>query len=95
MLYNLLLLLIIQLDIRMRQRSGRKSVTIIHGLPKEYDHKRVLKVFKKEFACNGSIDEDEEFGEVIQLQGDHRVKTRDLLLEEGICQKDDIQVHGF
>ena len=79
----------------MRQRSGRKSVTILHGLPKDLDPKKVLKVFKKEFACNGNIDDDEEFGEVIQLQGDHRAKIQALLVEEGICKKDEIQVHGF
>ena len=52
-------------------------------------------MFKKEFACNGNIVEDEEMGEVIQLQGDHRSKVAQILLEEGIVKKDDLQVHGF
>ncbi len=83
------------LDVRVQQRSGRKTLTTIQGLPKELDQKRVLKVFKKEFACNGNIVEDEEMGEVIQLQGDHRSKVAQILLEEGIVKKDDLQVHGF
>lgn len=79
----------------MQQRSGRKTLTTIQGLPKQLDPKRVLKVFKKEFACNGTIVDDEEMGEVIQLQGDHRQKVGQILIEEGIAKKDDLQIHGF
>lgn len=70
-------------------------MTTIQGLPRSLDPKRVLKVFKKEFACNGNIVEDEESGEVIQLQGDHRQKVAQILIEENICKKEDLQVHGF
>ena len=79
----------------MQQRSGRKTLTTIQGLPKQLDPKRVLKVFKKEFACNGTIVDDEEMGEVIQLQGDHRQKVGQILIEEGIAKKDDLQIHGL
>lgn len=82
-------------DVRVQQRSGRKTITTIQGLPKALDLKRVLKVFKKEFACNGNVVEDEELGDVIQLQGDHRVKVAAILVEESICKKEDLQVHGF
>jgi translation initiation factor 1 (eIF-1/SUI1) len=34
-------------------------------------------------------------GEVIQLQGDHRVKIQGFLAESGIATKDKIKVHGF
>lgn len=64
-------------------------------MPKDLDPKRVLKVFKKEFACNGTVVEDEEMGEVIQLQGDHRQKVGQILIEEGIAKKEDVQIHGF
>ena len=83
------------LDIRIQQRNGRKTLTTVQGLPKELDPKKVLKVFKKEFACNGTIVEDEDLGEVIQLQGDHRVKVGQILVEEGICTKENVQIHGF
>lgn len=43
-------------------------------LTTEYDPKKLLKAFKKEFACNGTLVEDEELGQVIQLQGDQRQK---------------------
>lgn len=34
-------------------------------------------------------------GEVIQLQGDHRQKVFDILVDEKIAKKEDISVHGF
>jgi translation initiation factor 1 len=45
----------------------------------EYDSKKLLKAFKKEFACNGTLVDDEEMGQVIQLQGDQRQKVAGFL----------------
>merc|ERR1712093_344293 len=80
--------------IRIQQRNGRKTITTLQGVPPEYDPKKLLKAFKKEFACNGSIVEHEEMGKVIQLQGDQRQKIMEILVEEGI-EKDTIKTHGF
>ncbi|CCU98100.1 unnamed protein product [Malassezia sympodialis ATCC 42132] len=91
--------------IRIQQRNGRKTLTTLQGLPKEYDPKKLLKAFKKEFACNGTLVDDEELGQVIQLQGDQRQKISMFLyvyvveplmgsIEEGI-PKQDVKVHGF
>lgn len=80
--------------IRIQQRNGRKTLTTLQGLPKEYDAKKLLKAFKKEFACNGTLVDDEELGQVIQLQGDQRQKISMFLIEEGI-PKSDVKVHGF
>ncbi|GJJ12143.1 hypothetical protein Clacol_006384 [Clathrus columnatus] len=60
----------------------------------EYDLKKLLKAFKKEFACNGTVVDDEELGQVIQLQGDQRMKISTFLTEEGV-PKSQIKVHGF
>ncbi len=85
---------------RVQQRNGRKTLTTVTGLVatsdgKPLDAAKVLKVFKKEFACNGCVVDDPEAGRVIQLQGDHRAKVVQILVEDAICTKDDIQVHGF
>ncbi|KAK4058227.1 hypothetical protein OIO90_000966 [Microbotryomycetes sp. JL221] len=82
------------IHIRIQQRNGRKTITTLQGVPKEYDPKKLLKAFKKEFACNGSIVDDAEMGQVIQLQGDQRTKIVEILVEEGVA-KDTIKVHGF
>lgn len=48
----------------------------------------------KEFACNGTLVDDEEAGKVIQLQGDQRTKISAFLVEEGIPRAS-IKIHGF
>jgi translation initiation factor 1 len=83
------------IHLRIQQRNGRKTLTTLQGLPSDIDQKKLLKAFKKVFACNGTIVEDEELGEVIQLQGDHRQKVQQFLVEEKIAAKDQIKVHGF
>uniref|UniRef100_A0A0W0F8Z4 SUI1 domain-containing protein n=1 Tax=Moniliophthora roreri TaxID=221103 RepID=A0A0W0F8Z4_MONRR len=102
------------IHIRIQQRNGRKTLTTLQGLPKQYDPKKLLKAFKKvqallipisycfmptelaqqEFACNGTLVEDEKMGQVIQLQGDQRSKISTFLTENGI-ERSTIKVHGF
>ncbi|TFL07363.1 eukaryotic translation initiation factor 1 [Pterulicium gracile] len=69
------------IHIRVQQRNGRKTLTTLQGLPKEYDTKKILKAFKQEFACNGTLIDDEEMGKVIQLQGDQRQHIFDFLIK--------------
>lgn len=83
------------IHIRIQQRNGRKTLTTVQGLPEEYDLKRILKVLKKDFACNGNIVKAEELGEVIQLQGDQRVKVMEFLTSQLGMQKKNIKIHGF
>jgi translation initiation factor 1 len=82
-------------DLRIQQRNGRKTLTTLQGLPKEIDSKRLLKAVKKAFACNGTVVDDEEHGEIIQMQGDQRVKMAEFLVSEGIAKKSNIKIHGF
>ncbi|KAK7467052.1 Eukaryotic translation initiation factor eIF-1 [Stygiomarasmius scandens] len=82
------------IHIRIQQRNGRKTLTTLQGLPKQYDPKKLLKAFKKEFACNGTLVDDEKMGQVIQLQGDQRSKISTFLTDNGI-ERSTIKVHGF
>jgi translation initiation factor 1 len=82
------------IHIRIQQRNGRKTLTTLQGLPKQYDQKKLLKAFKKEFACNGTLVDDEKMGQVIQLQGDQRAKISTFLVDNGM-EKSTIKVHGF
>ncbi|KAJ3726060.1 eukaryotic translation initiation factor 1 [Lentinula raphanica] len=82
------------IHIRIQQRNGRKTLTTVQGLAKQYDLKKILKAFKKEFACNGTIHDDEKLGEVIQLQGDQRSKILDFLVENDV-DRSTIKMHGF
>ncbi|KAF4822772.1 Protein translation factor sui1 [Colletotrichum siamense] len=86
------------IHIRIQQRNGRKTLTTIQGLPKRFDQKKILKVIKKKFACNGTIVEDQDLGEVIQLQGDQRKNIHDFLIDkqEGLEMDSKlVKVHGF
>jgi translation initiation factor 1 len=85
------------IHIRIQQRNGRKTLTTVQGLPKKFDQKKILKVIKKKFACNGTIVTDSEMGEVIQLQGDQRKDVQSFLVDkEGLqLEAKTIKVHGF
>ncbi|KKA18504.1 Translation factor SUI1 [Rasamsonia emersonii CBS 393.64] len=86
------------IHIRIQQRNGRKTLTTVQGLPKKFDQKKILKVIKKKFACNGTIVHDSEMGEVIQLQGDQRKDVQEFLCDkkEGLeLDAKNIKVHGF
>ncbi|KAF1814485.1 eukaryotic translation initiation factor eIF-1 [Eremomyces bilateralis CBS 781.70] len=85
------------IHIRIQQRNGRKTLTTVQGIPAKFDLKKVLKVIKKKFACNGTIVSDAEMGEVIQLQGDQRKDVMEFLVDKDGLQMDskNIKVHGF
>ena len=55
----------------------------------------MLKALKKEFCCNGTVVEDPEVGQVIQLQGDQRKNVLEFLTKEKLVKKELIKIHGF
>jgi translation initiation factor 1 len=57
-------------------------LTTIEGIPNKFDLKKILKVIKKQFACNGTIVNDEKAGDVIQLQGDQRNVVKEFLVDK-------------
>eukprot|EP00245_Coleochaete_scutata_P000714 TRINITY_DN1083_c0_g1_i1.p1 TRINITY_DN1083_c0_g1~~TRINITY_DN1083_c0_g1_i1.p1 ORF type:complete len:116 (-),score=29.93 TRINITY_DN1083_c0_g1_i1:246-593(-) len=81
--------------VRIQQRNGRKSLTTVQGIAKAFNYNTILKDFKKEFCCNGTVVEDPELGKVIQLQGDQRKNVSMFLVKAGIVKKDAIKLHGF
>ncbi|CAF0885889.1 unnamed protein product [Didymodactylos carnosus] len=83
------------IHIRIQQRSGKKTLTTVQGIGEEFDKKRLLRAFKKKFACNGTVVEHQEYGEVIQLQGDQRIHVSQFLKEIGIATDEQLKVHGF
>ncbi|OIT28135.1 PREDICTED: protein translation factor SUI1 homolog [Nicotiana attenuata] len=81
--------------IRIQQRNGKKSLTTVQGLRKQFSYEKILKDLKKEFCCNGNVVQDKELGKVIQLQGDQRKNVSHFLVTAGIVKKDQIKIHGF
>ena len=81
--------------IRIQQRNGKKSITTINGIDDKYDYNKLLKVFKLEFACNGCIVKNKEYGEIIQLQGDKRYEVKKFLVDVKIINEKFVKIHGF
>ncbi|GAA57591.1 translation initiation factor 1 [Clonorchis sinensis] len=81
--------------IRIQQRNGRKTITTVQGLHEKYDKRKILKQCKKEFACNGTVVDHEEYGEVIQLQGDQREHMKKFLCTWKLATPEGIKLHGF
>lgn len=66
---------------RARAHNARsREARVLQGIDASVDYKKVLKAFKKEFCCNGTVVEDPEQGNVIQLQGDQRKNVSQFLI---------------
>jgi translation initiation factor 1 len=83
-----------KVHIRVQQRSGRKSITTVQGLAGDLDLKKIARVLKKTFHCDGTVNIDEEHGEILQLSGDQRTNIREFLIDQQICHEDQIVIHG-
>nr|XP_002130503.1 eukaryotic translation initiation factor 1-like isoform X1 [Ciona intestinalis]XP_009859724.1 eukaryotic translation initiation factor 1-like isoform X2 [Ciona intestinalis] len=83
------------IHIRIQQRNGRKTLTTVQGISDDYDKKRIVRVCKKEFACNGTVVDHSEYGEVLQLQGDQRNNIAGFLVNVGLAKKEQVKIHGF
>ncbi|XP_059951114.1 eukaryotic translation initiation factor 1-like [Mesoplodon densirostris] len=86
------------IHIKIQQKNGRKTLTTVQGITDDYDKKKLAKAFKKKFACNGTVIEHSEYGEVIQLQGDQRNNIKNIcqfLVETRLGNDDHMKVHGF
>ena len=82
------------IHIRNQRRNGRKSLTTIQGIPDKFSLNKIMKHFKKEFSCNGTVVKDPEHGDIIQLQGDWRKGVAEFLYYQGIAERETIKVHG-
>jgi len=83
-----------KIHVRMQQRNGRKCITTIQGLADDLDIKLIARALKKTFQCNGSITQDPELGEILQLSGDQRANVRQFFIDEEVCYEDQIVIHG-
>ena len=77
------------------QRNSRKTLATVQGIADDYDKKKLVKAFKKKFACNGTVIEHPEYGEVIQLHGDQCKNICQCLVETGLVKDNQLKVNGF
>ena len=87
-----------KLHIRVQKRNGKKCITTVAGFEEDLDVKRICKAMRKQFSCNGNVIDDEDEGEVMQLQGDQRENVKEWILDNQVIEKneaDRIIIHGF
>lgn len=51
--------------LHFQQRTTRKCLTLVQGLPDDLDLKKILRAFKKAWCCNGTCVEHDEWGTII------------------------------
>ena len=83
-----------KLMISVQQRNNRQCITIISEIAEDLDLKKILKYFKKTYNCNGTIVDDEKFGNVITLTGNQKDNVYNFFIAEEIYNKDNIIIKG-
>lgn len=72
-----------QIEIKVVNKRFGKVVTVIGGLdPKAIDVKELAKHLKSKLACGGTTK-----GDVIELQGEHKEKVKELLTKYGFSKE--------
>lgn len=71
-----------RIKIELEKRRFGKLITIVGGFDKEVNIKNVAKKLKNKLACGGTVKEDK-----IELQGDHRRKIKQELIELGFKEE--------
>ncbi|MBW2983685.1 stress response translation initiation inhibitor YciH [Candidatus Woesearchaeota archaeon] len=68
-----------RISVYIDKKKFGKVYTVIEGIDsKEIDMKELTKKLKSKFACGGTAKEGK-----IELQGDHKQKVKDVLIESG------------
>jgi translation initiation factor 1 len=67
-----------KIKISLVSKRYGKNVTIIDGMSKDVDTKKVLKELKTKLACGGTYK-----NKTLELQGNHKRKVKELLVKLG------------
>ena len=71
-----------KIKVRVDRRRFGKVVTLVSGLGSDVNLQDLTKLLKKSLACGGSLKENE-----IILQGEHRKRVKEILLEQGFKEE--------
>jgi translation initiation factor 1 len=84
-----------KVHVRLQMRTGKKSLTTISGMDcSKQELELILRPMRKMFNTNGTILKDDEFGLIIQLQGDMRDRVKEYLVRHEGYESTDIIMHG-
>jgi translation initiation factor 1 len=84
-----------KVHIRIQQRNKKKCILTVQGLNQDLDVKRICKALRQILCCNGAVKKDTEYGDIIQLQGDHRQAVKDFFVKHKILDSSQCILHGY
>jgi len=84
-----------KVHISIQQRTSKKYITNVSGIPDMYDLPKVLKYIKKIYKCGGSIVKDRNGNLILQITGDQRSNIENFFVDYNVMDKDNIISHGF
>jgi len=85
-----------KVHIRLQQRNGKKCITIVTGIDKEIDIKRIASKLAPQLQTRCTVKTDETTGDkVLQLSGDQRTNVQDFFVSQEICILEQIVMHGY
>ena len=71
-----------RIKVTMDKKRYGKIVTLVSGFDKETDIRSIAKALKNELACGGTYKDN-----VIELQGDHHRKIKEILVKLGFNEE--------
>jgi translation initiation factor SUI1 len=84
-----------KVHIRMQQISTSRRITTVSGLHEEYNVKKISAKLASHLNTSSTVKvDDKDNRRVIQLAGDQREQVRDFLIDQDLCDLDQIVIHG-
>lgn len=83
-----------KVNVRIKQRNGRKSITIIDNIPNNVPVDKILKMMRKNFHCSGCSHKNND-NSSIELSGDQRLLAKKMLIDVTEIGEENIVVHGY
>lgn len=83
-----------KVHIRIKQRNGRKSITVIENLPIDLNLKLISQSLRKKLNCISSIITIDN-NKIIQLSGDQRALVKKFLVDNNIVSDELVTIHGY
>ncbi len=87
-----------KIHVRVQQLNKKSFITTIAHMDDDLDLKRISRAMARAFSCSGTIIQNKEYGEVIQLSGDQRENVKAWLIEMQILTpaeaKERLILHG-
>ncbi|MFA6023214.1 MAG: stress response translation initiation inhibitor YciH [Candidatus Pacearchaeota archaeon] len=71
-----------RIQVSVVKKKFGKMATLVSGIEKGIDIKKIAKELKAELGCGGTIQD----GDIIELQGDHRRKIKPALIRLGFSE---------